>query len=47
MGKRELVALLGLSRDGCVALPSGAMGLSAVCYCGISCIYSLTIFGTL
>ena len=39
MGKRELVALLGLSsrcRDGCVALPRGAMGLSAVCDCGIS-----------
>ena len=35
MGKRELVASLGLS-DGCVALPRGAMGLSAVCYCGIS-----------
>ena len=25
-----------LSRDGCVALPRGAMGLSAVCDCGIS-----------
>ena len=36
MGKRELVALLGLSRDGCVSLPRGAMGLSAVCDCGIS-----------
>ena len=40
MGKRELVALLSLSflvsRDGCVALPRGAMGLSAVCDCGIS-----------
>ena len=37
--KRELVALLsclpGVS-DGCVALPSGAMGLSVVCDCGIS-----------
>ena len=37
---RELVALLSLSflvsRDGCVALPRGAMGLSAVCDCGIS-----------
>ena len=30
MGKRELVALLGLS-SWCVALPRGAMGLSAVC----------------
>ena len=35
MGKRELVALL-VSRDGCVALPRSAMGLSAVCDCGIS-----------
>ena len=25
-----------MSRDGCVALPLGAMGLSAVCNCGIS-----------
>ena len=25
-----------VSRDGCVALPCGAMGLSAVCDCGIS-----------
>ena len=34
MGKRELIALLSLSswsREGCVALPRGAMGLSAVC----------------
>ena len=29
MGKRELVALLGLSSC-CVALPRGAMGLSAI-----------------
>ena len=36
MGKRELVALLGLSRGGWAALPRGAMGLSAVCDCGIS-----------
>ena len=40
MGNRELVALLGfvflVSRDCCVALPRGAMGLSAVCDCGIS-----------
>ena len=35
MGKRELVALLS-SRDGCVALLRGAMGLSAVYDCGIS-----------
>ena len=39
MGKRELVALLNLS-SWClvirVALPRGAMGLSAVCDCGIS-----------
>ena len=36
-GKRELVALLNLS-SWClvVALPRGAMGLSAVCDCGIS-----------
>ena len=41
LGKRELVALLSLfvflvSRDGWVALPHGAMGLSAVCECGVS-----------
>ena len=36
MWKRELVALLNLSHDGLVALPRGAMGLSAVCDCGIS-----------
>ena len=30
-----------MSRDGCVAFPRGAMGLSAVCDCGISCSYSL------
>ena len=38
MGKRELVSLLSLS-SWClviVALPRGAMGLSAVCDCGIS-----------
>ena len=39
MGKRELVALLSfvflVSRDGCVALPRGAMGLSSVCDYGI------------
>ena len=29
-----------------MALPRGAMGLSAVCDCGISRSYSLTIFGT-
>ena len=33
-----------LSRDCCVALPCGTMGLSAVCECGISLQYSLTIF---
>ena len=38
--KREWVALLSLSfwcpvMVGCVALPPGAMGLSAVCNCGI------------
>ena len=31
-----------MSRDCCVALPHGAMGLSAVCDCGISLSYSLT-----
>ena len=39
MGKRELVALLSLvswSHDCCVALPRGAMGLSALCDYGIS-----------
>ena len=41
MGKRELVALLGIflflvSLDGCVALPNGVMGLSTVFDCGIS-----------
>ena len=41
MGKRELVALLGLSSRClpfycCLTLPRGAMGLSAVCDCGIS-----------
>ena len=33
-----------MSRDCCVALPRGAMGLSAVCDSGISSSYSLTIF---
>ena len=28
-----------------MALPGGAMDLSAVCDCGISCSYSLSIFG--
>ena len=39
MGKREPVALISMflvSRDFCVALPRSAMGLSAVCDCGIS-----------
>ena len=40
MGKRDLVALLSffflVSRGGCVALSRGAIGLSAVCDCGIS-----------
>ena len=38
MGKRKPVALLSVSSCcfliGCVALPRGAMGLSAVCDCG-------------
>ena len=36
MGKRELVALLSVSRDCGVALPRGAMGLSVFCDRGIS-----------
>ena len=36
MGKRELVALLNLSPSCLVMVPRGAMGLSAVCDCGIS-----------
>ena len=36
--KNESVSHIGL-----VALPRGAMGLSAVCDCGISLSYSLTI----
>ena len=40
MGKRELVVVLNfvflVSRDGLVALPRGAIGLSAICDCGIS-----------
>ena len=34
-----------MSRDGWGALPRDATGLSAVCDCGISSSYSLTIFG--
>ena len=33
-----------MSCDGCVALPDGIMGLSAVCDCGISWSYSPTMF---
>ena len=33
-----------MSRDDCVALPRGAMGVTVVCECGISWSYSLTIF---
>ena len=33
-----------VSRDGCVALPRGGIGLSAVCVCGIFLSYPLTIF---
>ena len=46
MGKRELVALLFVFLVCCdcfVALPRGAMGLSAVCDCGASSSYSLFI----
>ena len=32
-----------MSRDGCAVHSHGAMGLSAVCDCGISWSYSLTI----
>ena len=43
----SFAALLSLrflvSRDCCVALPRGAMGLSAAFDCGISWSYSLTI----
>ena len=35
-----------MSRGGWAALPRGATGLSAVCDCGISRSYSLTIFST-
>ena len=42
-GKRELVDLLCLYRDCFLAHPHDATGLSAVCYCGISRSYSLTI----
>ena len=48
MGKRKLVALLCLPswyrvRDCYVALPRGAIGLSAICDCGISWSFLLTI----
>ena len=43
MGKREVFLL---SRDVWAALPRGTMGSSAVCDCGISWSYSLTLFGT-
>ena len=33
-----------VSRDGFLALPRGAMGLSAVCDCDISCSYSLFLY---
>ena len=35
--------VLLVSRDCCVALPRGALGLSAVCDCGISKSYSLSL----
>ena len=40
--ERELVALLCLSHECCVALPHDVMGLFAVCDCGISLSFSLT-----
>ena len=39
-----LVCLPVVSRDCCVAISLGAMGLSAVCDCDIYRSYSLTIF---
>ena len=33
-----------MSHDCCVALPHDSMGLSAVCDCGITSSYSLTVF---
>ena len=36
-----------MSHDYCVSLPRGATALSAVCDCGISLSYSLTIFNSL
>ena len=39
--------VLLVSRDCCVALPHGVMGLSAVCDCGIFRSYSLHIFNLL
>ena len=44
MGMKELVVFL-VSDDCCVAHPLSAMGLSAVCDCGISLSYSHIIFG--
>ena len=49
MGKRDRAGCFAffvvlVSRDCCVALPRGAVGLSAVCDCGISRLYTLTIF---
>ena len=47
MGKRAgcfAYFVVLVSRDCCVALPRGVMGLSAVCDCGISLSYSLTSF---
>ena len=36
-----------MARDCCVGLPHDATGLSAVCDCGISCSYSLTVLDIL
>ena len=44
MGKRKLIAVFLVPREGCVALLRGTMDLSVVCDCGISWSYSLTIF---
>ena len=44
MGKRELVALLSLSSWCIVIVLALSWGLSAVCDCGISYSYSLTIY---
>ena len=36
-----------MSRDYCVAVPHDATGLSTICGCGISRLYSLTVLETI